>query len=322
MSDRVVTVFGGSGFLGRHLIRRLAKSGARIRVAVRNVDSALFLKPMGDVGQIVPVSASVTDEASVRRVIAGSDAVINLVGILFEKGGQRFDDIHVAGAERVARIAREEGVSRLVHVSAIGADPNSDSNYARTKGLGEQAVREAFPDAVILRPSVIFGPEDDFFNRFAAMTRFSPALPLLGGGKTRFQPVFVGDVADAIMAGLERDDATGKLFELGGPTVYSFRELMEYMLKVLRRHRGLIPVPFPVAGFIALFAGLMPKPMITRDQLRLLRRDNVVSATCRDWLTWALIRRRSRWWRLPILRLSASGSARASRAVERQDAPR
>lgn len=277
MSYRVVTVFGGSGFIGRHLIRRLAKTGARIRVAVRDVDAALFLKPMGDVGQIVPVPASVTDEDSVRRAVAGADAVVNLVGILYEKGGQRFQSVHVAGAERVARIAKAEGVSRLVHISAKGADPESDSNYARTKGLGEQAVREAFPEATILRPSVVFGPEDDFFNRFAAMTRFSPALPLVGGGETRFQPVFVGDVADAIMAGLERDDAAGKVFELGGPAVYRFRELMEYMLDVLGRHRGLIPVPFPIARIIALFAELMPKPMITRDQVRQLRYDNVVS---------------------------------------------
>lgn len=277
MSYRVVTVFGGSGFIGRHLIRRLAKTGARVRVAVRDVEAAQFLRPMGDVGQIVPVPATIADEDSVRRAVASADAVVNLVGILYETGRQRFETVHVAGAERIARIAKAEGVSHLVHLSANGADPESESDYARTKGLGEKAVRDAFPEAVILRPSVVFGPEDDFFNRFAAMARFSPALPLVGGGATRFQPVYVGDVADAIMAGLEREEAQGKVFELGGPETYSFRDLMEYMLKVLGRHRGLIPVPFAMAKVIGAFAGMMPKPMITRDQVRLLRHDNVVS---------------------------------------------
>ena len=235
---------------------RLAKQGWILRIAVRRPDQALFLKPLGDVAQIVPIAANIRHERSVAHAVQGADTVINLVGILHEGGRQRFDAVHVEGVRRLARAAAGAGVRRFLHVSALGADAGSRSSYARTKAEGEATLREHFPAAIILRPSVVFGPEDDFFNRFAAMARFSPVLPLIGGGKTRFQPIYVGDVADAAAAALNNPAFAGKLFEIGGPRAYSFRELMEMMLAVIGRRRLLLPVPFPIAAMQAAFLGL------------------------------------------------------------------
>ena len=277
MALRVVTVFGGAGFLGRHLVRRLAKRGWRVRIATRNPSDALFLKPAGAVGQIVPIFANIRDDHSVAAAVERADIVINLVGILYESGRQTFKAVHEEAAGRIAKAARQAGASRMIQISAIGAAPESASRYARTKAAGERAVLDAFPDATILRPSIVFGPDDGFFNLFASMSRVSPFLPLIGGGRTRFQPVYVGDVADAMLACLDRDDSKGKTYELGGPTVYSFRELMELLLKTIGRERVLMPVPWSIAGLQAAVLGLLPKPLLTRDQLTQLKSDNVVS---------------------------------------------
>ncbi|MDA5192985.1 complex I NDUFA9 subunit family protein [Govanella unica] len=277
MTGQLVTVFGGSGFLGRSIVKRLAEAGSRVRVAVRNPNSALFLKPMGSVGQIQIVQANIRHQGSVAAAVAGADAVINLVGVLYESGPQSFADIHSAGAAHVAAAATAAGVKRLVQVSALGANPQSDSAYARTKAAGESAAREAFPGVTILRPSVVFGPDDNFLNRFARLAKFTPALPLIGGGKTRFQPVYVGDVAEAVVTILLRPQTAGKTFELGGPRVYSFREILTYLLKEIGRERMLISLPFGLARFQAAFLGLLPKPLLTLDQVRLLAHDNVTS---------------------------------------------
>lgn len=277
MAARLITVFGGSGFIGRYLVQRLARRGWQIRVAVRHPAQALFLKPLGDVGQITPVPASLRHEGSIRAAVAGSDAVVNLVGILYQRGRQGFAEIHAEGARRVAEAARAAGAERLVQMSALGADPSSPSDYARSKAAGEAAAAAAFPGASIVRPSVVFGPEDGFFNRFAALARYSPVLPLIGGGHTRFQPVYVGDVADALLRIVEDPACAGRTYELGGPQVYSFRELMELTLETTCRDRWLIPVPFWLASLQAAFLGLLPSPPLTRDQVRLLQRDNVVS---------------------------------------------
>lgn len=276
MNTNLVTVFGGSGFLGRHTVRALARAGWRIKVATRHPNRAFFLRPLGAVGQIDFVKCDVADAESVARAIMGSNAAVNLTGILFEKG-QSFDDVQAEGAAHVARAAAAAGVGALVHVSAIGAAADSDANYAVTKAEGEQAVREAFPNAVILRPSIIFGPEDGFFNKFAEMARFLPALPLIGGGHTRFQPVFVGDVAQAIQIVLSRQD--GRTYELGGPSVYSFKELLQLILRETGRRRLLVPLPFWLASIKAMFLQLLPNPLLTPDQVRLLKKDNVVSPT-------------------------------------------
>jgi uncharacterized protein YbjT (DUF2867 family) len=276
MTNQLVTVFGGSGFLGRHTVRALARAGWRIKVATRHPNRAFFLKPLGTVGQIDFVKCDVADAESVSRAVMGSQAVINLTGILFEKG-QSFEDVQAEGAAHIAEAAAAAGVSALVHVSAIGADSEASAHYAVTKAQGELAVREAFPNAVILRPSLIFGPEDGFFNKFAAMARIFPGLPLIGGGKTRFQPVFVGDVAQAILVALSRQD--GRTYELGGPTIYSFKELLQLILRETGRKRLLVPLPFGIAALKAMFLQLLPNPLLTVDQVRLLRHVNVVSAT-------------------------------------------
>lgn len=277
MRDPVVTVFGGSGFIGRYVVEKLAKRGWMIRVAVRRPDDALFLKTAGQLGQIAPIAANIRDQRSVEAVIAGADAVINLVGILFESGPQRFAKVQAEGPGRIAAAAAAAGVRQMVHISAIGADSASPAAYGRSKAAGEQAVRAAFPAATILRPSIVFGPEDGFFNRFAAMTRLSPALPLIGGGRTRFQPVYVVDVADAVLAALERPDAAGQTYELGGPGTYSFRELMQLLLQEIGRRRLLIPIPFALASIQGALLQYLPSPPLTLDQVRLLKRDNVVS---------------------------------------------
>lgn len=278
MSDKVVTVFGGSGFIGRYVVQRLAKTGVRVNVAVRHVERAKFLKPMGNVGQITPISCDITDAESVARAVQGADAVVNLVGILYPSGhGHGFDAVHHQAARTIAEAAKAAGARALVQISAIGADAESDSAYARSKAAGEAAVREVFPEATILRPSIVFGPEDGFFNRFAAMARLSPALPLIGGGHTLFQPVYVGDVADAVLRVLSDPKAQGKTYELGGPKTYSFKALMELMLATIGRSRLLVPVPFGIAELQASVLQLLPVPPLTRDQVTLLKRDNVVS---------------------------------------------
>ncbi|MDX9861772.1 MAG: complex I NDUFA9 subunit family protein [Rhodospirillales bacterium] len=276
MSRRVVTVFGASGFLGRHLVKRLVKDGLIVRAAVRDVDAALFLKTMGEVGQVVVVQANITHAASVAAAVEGADAVVNLVGILAERGRRTFQRLHVDGAASVAAAAARAGVGRLVQVSAIGADAESPAAYARTKAGGEAAARAAFPDVTVVRPSLVFGPEDRFFNLFAAMTRCLPALPLIGGGTTRFQPVYAGDVAEAIRRILADPETRGRTYELGGPRTYTFRELLELMLAEIRRCRLLVPVPYFVASIEGWFLEKSPWPLLTRDQVRLLRNDNVV----------------------------------------------
>lgn len=288
----LVTVFGGSGGIGRQVVKMLAQRGHRVRVAVRDPNAALFLKPMGDVGQVTPIQANIRNAESVRRAVEGADAVVNLVGILYERGAQRFDQVQAEGAASVAEAAKAAGATSFVQLSAIGASETSASRYAKSKAAGEAAVRAAFPNASILRPSVVFGPHDDFFNRFAAMAQFPIPLPVFGcgfprlttegikiygDGGTRFQPVYVGDVAAAIVACLENKDAQGKVYELGGPRVYSFCEIMQLMLQMTRRRRPLIPVPFGIASVIGFFAEFLPKPLLTRDQVKQLAVDNVVS---------------------------------------------
>ena len=274
--NQLVTVFGGSGFLGRHVVRALVKRGYRVRVAVRRPDLAGHLQPLGRVGQIHAVQANLRYPASVEAAMRDTDAVVNLVGVLFQRGRQRFTDVHAQGAGAVAEAAARLGVP-LVHISALGADETSPSLYARTKAAGEKLVLAAKPDATIFRPSIIFGPDDSFFNRFASMARISPVLPLIGGGMTRFQPVFAGDVALAVAHALEGKSKPGTIYELGGPEVRTFKELMQYLLTVIDRRRLLLPVPFPIAKLMASFTGLLPKPPLTTDQVNLLKRDNVVS---------------------------------------------
>jgi NADH dehydrogenase len=257
-------------------VRALAKRGWRIRVAVRRPDLAGHLQPLGVVGQIHAVQANLRYPGSVARAAEGSNAIVNLVGILHQSGAQRFDAVQAEGAAAVAQAAKAEG-ARLIQMSALGADENSDSNYARTKALGEQAAFAGKRDAVVFRSSVVFGPEDDLFNRFASLARMSPVLPLIGGGKTKFQPVFVGDVAEAIAKAVEGDVAGGETYELGGPEVIDFKELLEITLEQIGRKRLLLPLPFGLATLQAFFMELMPKPMLTRDQVKLLRHDNVVS---------------------------------------------
>jgi NADH dehydrogenase len=275
-NDTLITVFGGSGFLGRHLVRALAKRHYRIRVAVRRPDLAGHLQPLGRVGQIHAVQANVRHTGSVEAAVRDADIVVNLVGILYERGRQRFDTVQAFGAEQVALAAANHG-GRLVHVSAIGADANSSSAYARAKAEGERAVLAARPEATIVRPSIMFGPEDDFFNKFAAMARILPALPLIGGGETKFQPVFVGDVAEAIARAVDGEARAGAIYETGGPEVRTFKELMQYVLEVTERRRLLIPIPFPLARLKATFLQYLPKPLLTPDQVELLKSDTVVS---------------------------------------------
>lgn len=279
---KLVTIFGGSGFVGRYIARRMAKDGWRVRVAVRRPNEALFVKPYGVVGQVEPILANVRDDDSVRAAIRASDAVVNCVGTFDARGKNNFQAVQNEGAARISRIAAEEGVTSFVHISAIGADENGDSLYAQSKGQGEAAVLESFPNAMILRPSVIFGPEDNFFNRFAGMTRTSPVLPV-AGAETRFQPVYVDDVAQAAVIGA-KGEAHGT-FELGGPDAETFRQLMERMLGVVRRRRLIVNIPFFIAGLMGsafdllstLTGGLFHNGILTRDQVRSLANDNVVS---------------------------------------------
>ncbi|WP_376988974.1 complex I NDUFA9 subunit family protein [Bosea sp. R86505] len=286
-SQQLVTVFGGSGFVGRHVVRALVKRGYRVRVAVRRPDLAGFLQPLGMVGQIHAVQANLRYPDSVAAAVKGAAAVVNLVGILQEGGRQSFAGVQANGARAIAQACAAAGIARLIQVSAIGADRDSKSLYARSKAEGEAAVLAAVPGAVVLRPSIVFGPEDGFFNRFAALARVLPALPLVGGGETKFQPVFVGDIAEAVARGVDGAAAGGRIYELGGPEVKSFRELLTYICEVTDRKRLLVPLPFPLARIQArilevvdtLTLGLLPDAMkLTRDQVTLLENDNVVSA--------------------------------------------
>jgi uncharacterized protein YbjT (DUF2867 family) len=286
MSSDVIVVFGGSGFVGRYVVRALAKSGKRVRVAVRRPHLAIDLRVMGDVGQIQIVQANVRNPDSIARALEGVNGVVNLVGILFEKGKQTFDSTQSQGASSVADLAAKAGITRYVHMSAIGADTASPSNYGRTKGEAEVAVRAAIPSATIVRPSIVFGPEDDFFNRFAAMARISPALPLIGGGHTQVQPVYVGDVAQAVLKGL---DTGGGTYELGGPRIYSFKELMAFILAEIERPRFLAPLPFFAAQMLGAVLSAVFKlnpfagPPLTDDQVKMLKSDNVVAADAKGF---------------------------------------
>lgn len=273
---KLVTVFGGSGFVGRHVVQALAKRGYRIRAAVRRPNLAGHLQPLGNMGQIHAVQANLRVRWSVDRAVEGADHVVNLVGVLYESGRQSFAAVQDFGARAVAEAARAAG-AKLTHQSAIGADAASRSAYARTKAAGERAVLETMPDAVITRPSIIFGPEDEFFNRFANMARYSPVLPLIGGGRTRFQPVYAGDVAEVIARSVDGEIEGGRIYELGGPDVSTFRELMEEMLAIINRKRLLVPIPWAIAELQGAILGMLPKPLLTRDQVTLLRTDNVVS---------------------------------------------
>ena len=273
---RVATVFGGSGFIGRYVVKRLAQQGYVVRVAVRDPEGALFLKPMGAVGQVVPLYASVMNEPTVHRAIVDADVVINLVGALTESPKATFQAVHADAAERIARIAAANGVGRLVHISAIGADPSSPSRYAATKGHAEHALLGAFPNGTILRPSLVFGQEDKFFNRFAELGRLLPFMPVIAG-ETKMQPVYVCDVADAVMAALASHETQGKIYELGGPRVWTFREILAFILKQTRRTRKLIDIPMGVARFQANILQHVPGKPLTPDQLLMLAKDNVVA---------------------------------------------
>jgi uncharacterized protein YbjT (DUF2867 family) len=282
-SAPLVTIFGGSGFVGRYVAQRMARRGWRVRVAVRRPNDAHFVRPYGDVGQVEPVQANIRDDASVARAVAGATAVINCVGLLAESGKQSFDAVHAQGAARIAKAAAAAGATRMVQISAIGADAGSASSYARTKASAEAAVLDAFPGATILRPSIVFGTEDQFFNRFAAMARLTPVIPAVGA-ETKFQPVYVDDVAEAA-ARAATGEAPAGVYELGGPAVYTFRELMTLMLSVVRRRRLVINLPFGVATLMAKVMGMVQtlsfgliKAQITVDQVELLKSDNVVAA--------------------------------------------
>lgn len=279
--QKIITVFGATGFLGRHVVYALAKTGATIRVASRIRQRAFFLRPAGDPGQVVPMACNVHEDASVARALEGATHAINLIGVLFESGRKNsFHKIHTEIPERLARIARTKNLDLLVHVSALGASQDSTAKYARSKAAGENGVIHAFPKSVILRPGIVFGSEDEFFNRFARMAQISPFLPLIGGGHTKFQPVYVGDIATAIRNLVEKPDAAkhyGQIYELGGPRVYTFRELMEIMLRHTKQDVSLLSVPVPLAKIIGAFAGLLPHPVLTVDQVRSLAQDNVIA---------------------------------------------
>ncbi len=285
-ADRLVTVFGGSGFIGRHVVRALARQGFRVRVASRRPELAFHLQPLGGVGQIHAVQANLRHKDSVCHAVRDAEAIVNLVGLLAEAGPQSFDSVHVDGAAAIGEAAGEAGITRLVHLSAIGADPAHASAYARTKAAGETAIRGACAETIVFRPSIVFGPEDRFFNRFAEMARFMPALPLIGGGTTRFQPVFVGDVADAVARAVEGGARPGTTYELGGPEISTFKRILEFILATIERKRWLVPIPFERAETIGAVTetvmkysfGLFPETFaITKDQVELLKHDNVVS---------------------------------------------
>jgi NADH dehydrogenase len=277
MQGKRVAIFGGSGFLGRVLVQKLAQKGAVIKVGVRVPEEALFLRPMGHVGQIIPTYSDIIDPLSVEALCEGADYVVNLVGILSQKKHHTFDTVHIKGAQNIAEACKKKGIQRLIHISALGAEAHSPSSYASTKGKAEKSVLAADPTATIIRPSLMIGPDDHFFNLFANMSRISPFLPLFGGGMTRFQPVYVGDVAAAIIKLLEDNIGQGKTFELGGPSVYTFKELMTLMLKTIQREKILLPLPFFIGEMLGTMLQLFPNPLLTRDQVVLLKKDSLVS---------------------------------------------
>jgi uncharacterized protein YbjT (DUF2867 family) len=270
-------ILGGSGFIGRYVVNRLAERGVILAVGGRNAAEAKHLRLKGDVGSVGLVNIGIDNERMLPAFLAGNEALINCVGILREHGRQRFDAVHHTAPARLARLAREAGIERFIHISAIGADPRSPSAYASSKAAGEKAVQDAFPTVTILRPSVVFGPEDQFFNKFAAMATMSPALPLIGGGETRFQPVYVGDVAEAVIRCLDDPATAGRTYELGGPKIYTFRALLELLLAEIRRKRMLIDLPFGLASLQARLMSILPNPPLTPDQVELLKSDNIVS---------------------------------------------
>ena len=287
LAPKLVTVFGGSGFIGRYVVRDLVKRGFRVRVPMRRPHTGLDLKVMGNVGQVQLVQANLRFPQSIRAAVAGSDAVINLVAILFEAGPQTFDSLHVEGTRNLAEAVAAEGITNFAHISAIGADADAESDYARTKGEAEAIVRALVPTADILRPSIVFGPEDQFFNRFASMSTLAPALPLIGGGKTRFQPVYVADVAEAVATVIARG-TSGETYELGGPKAYTFRDLMRFLLETVDRKRILAPIPFGIAGIMGAVGEAVGKipfvpTLITGDQVELLKSDNVVTGTTKTF---------------------------------------
>ncbi|MEP2705688.1 MAG: complex I NDUFA9 subunit family protein [Roseibium sp.] len=277
LNGKLVTVFGASGFLGRHIVQALAQRGYRVRAAVRRPDLATHLQPLGAPGQIMPIQANLRYRWSIDRAVEGADAVVNAVGILSPTGKQSFDAVHSFGPHAIAEAARAAGLSGITHISAIGADVDSTSAYARSKATGEAGVRDTLPDSVILRPSIVFGPEDDFFNQFAGMARFTPGLPLIGGGETKFQPVYVCDVAEAVARSVDGELTAGAVYELGGSEVRSFKECLEEMLEITRHSRFLLPIPFPIASAMGKIMQLFPGAPITADQVELLKSDNVVS---------------------------------------------
>lgn len=280
---KLVTVFGGSGFVGRHSVRGLAKAGWRVRAAVRRPDLAGYLQPMGAVGQIHAVQANVRYPESVARAVEGADAVVNLVAVLFKSGPQTFEALHIDGARAIARAAKKAGVKTFIHVSAIGADPRSKGNYGRTKAAGEAAVLEEFPDAIILRPSIVFGPEDQFFNRFAGLARMAPLLPLIGGGRSKFQPVYVGDLATAIANATGGQGKPGTIYEIGGPETFTFKQLLDKTQAWAGRKKWYLRLPFWAAKLGAALTVPLPNAMrpLTVDQVRMLQSDNIVSALAR-----------------------------------------
>lgn len=282
LNGKLVTIFGGSGFLGRHIVQALARRGYRVRAAVRRPDLATHLQPLGAPGQIMPVQANLRFRWSVDRAIIGSDAVVNAVGILSPTGSQTFDAVQGFGPRAIAEAARSANLAAITHISAIGANSDSKSAYARTKAAGEAGVLETLPDSIILRPSIVFGPEDDFFNQFAEMARFSPALPLIGGGETKFQPVYVCDIAEAVARAVDGKLRPGATYELGGPEIKTFRDCLEEMLEITRRSRVLLPIPFPVASAMGKVMQLLPGAPLTADQVELLKTDNVVSEAAKS----------------------------------------
>ena len=281
MTNPLVTIFGGTGFVGRHVVRRLADAGYTVKVATRCPESAYFLRPCGKVGQIVPFPCNYHDESSIAAAVKGSQMVVNCIGILYERRKSRFEQAHVTIPRHIAQACKNGGVARLVHISALSAD-KSASKYARTKKQGEDAIRASFPAATILRPSVVFGPEDNFFNKFARLSMLAPALPLFGGGKTKFQPVYVGDVAAAVMAALTlpafgAQNPQGKTYELGGPEIVTLKEIFQRLFAITERRRLLVPLPWSLSKLKALFLGLLPNPVITMDQVESLKTDTVVA---------------------------------------------
>jgi NADH dehydrogenase len=283
MHNKIITVIGGTGFVGRYVVKLLAQHGYTIRVIARNPEAALQLKTSGEVGQIVLVRGNLAKPESLQGKLDNSWAVINLVGILFETTSQNFSALHAKGAEKLAQLAKTVGAERFVHMSSIGVDRAVKSKYARTKATGEKAVRAAFPEATILRPSVVFGYEDQFFNTFARMARLSPALPLIGGGRTKFQPVYVCDIAQAVLAVLQKAESRGQTYELGGPDIYPFRTLMEFICKTTGYNPFLVNIPFGLASFMSYFTQLLPHPPITHDQVYMLEHDNIVSKDAKNF---------------------------------------